>query len=77
MASPVFDHTHRFLQDEEEPWPPVWETILVSVVLLIMFVFMLKDWVGPDWVMITGLTIFMVTEIVDIKEGLQGFSNEG
>jgi hypothetical protein len=72
------DARRRFL-DEEEPGAnaPVWQTVLVAVTLAIMFLFMLKDWVGPDWVMITGLAIFMVAEIVDAKEGLQGFANEG
>jgi hypothetical protein len=61
----------------ESSSPPVWQAWVVGVTLAVMFLFMLKDWVGPDWVMVTGLMIFLVTEIVDAKEALVGFSNEG
>jgi di/tricarboxylate transporter/predicted amino acid-binding ACT domain protein len=42
-----------------------------------MFIYMMTDKIGPDWVMAAGLTVFMVMEIVTVKEGLEGFSNEG
>jgi Trk K+ transport system NAD-binding subunit len=61
----------------ESSSPPVWQAWVVGVTLAVMFLFMMKDWVGPDWVMVTGLMIFLVTEIVDAKEALVGFSNEG
>lgn len=66
----------RLLQDDDED-APVWQTVTVAVTLFIMFVFMLKDWIGPDWVMVSGLTLFMACEIVTVKQGLEGFSNEG
>jgi Na+/H+ antiporter NhaD/arsenite permease-like protein len=42
-----------------------------------MFVFMLTDRIGPDWMMVACLTLFILCEIVTIKEGLQSFANEG
>jgi di/tricarboxylate transporter len=69
------DIFRRMLQEDDEP--PIWQTIVVGVTLFLMFVVMMMDWIGPDWVMVSGLIVFMVTEIVTIPEGLQGFSNEG
>jgi di/tricarboxylate transporter len=54
-----------------------WEIVVVSVIIAIMFYLMIFDIIYPDWVMLCGLVMFMVTEIVTIKEGLAGFSNEG
>jgi di/tricarboxylate transporter len=65
----------RFL--EESTPAPVWQTVIVSLTLVIMFIFMMTDKIGPDWVMAAGLTVFMVTDIITVKEGLEGFSNEG
>ena len=67
---------HRRLDDDAPP-PLVWETVVVAVTLVLMLLFMSFDNIRPDWVMVTGLVIFMVTEIVTVKEGLAGFSNEG
>jgi di/tricarboxylate transporter/predicted amino acid-binding ACT domain protein len=55
----------------------VWETVVVSITLIIMFGIMLSDKIGPDWVMFSGLLLFIATGIVTIKEALVGFSNEG
>ena len=78
VASWFMEHGLRRLADEEEEGsPPVWQTVVVSVALFIMFMFMLTDKIGPDWVMIAGLTLFMACEIVTVKEGLEGFANEG
>ena len=54
-----------------------WQIVVVSITIAIMFYFMIFDIIYPDWVMLSGLMIFMVTEIVTTKEGLAGFSNEG
>lgn len=71
------EELHRRLA-EDPPGPvPVWQTVVVAVTLVIMFGFMMLDKIGPDWVMTTGLVLFMVCEIVTIKEGLAGFANEG
>jgi di/tricarboxylate transporter len=67
----------RRLADEEKADPPVWQTVVVAITIFVMFVFMLTHRIGPDWVMVAGLTLFMLCEIVTIKEGLQGFANEG
>jgi di/tricarboxylate transporter/predicted amino acid-binding ACT domain protein len=55
----------------------VWETVVVSITLIIMFGIMLSDKIGPDWVMFSGLLLFIATGIITIKEALVGFSNEG
>jgi hypothetical protein len=49
----------------------------MSVVLFFMFAFLVTDRLGPDSVMMTALAFCMAAGIVTIKEGLQGFSNEG
>jgi di/tricarboxylate transporter len=73
-----FSMLHRHLADADDELPPeLWEKVVVSLVLVVMLVFMMFDKVGPDWVMLTALVIFMVCEIVTIKEGLEGFANEG
>jgi di/tricarboxylate transporter len=78
MEESQWHDTWRMLGDEEDDKKiPVWHTVVVAVTLAIMFLFMMKDWVGPDWVMITGLIIFFVTDIISSKEALIGFSNEG
>jgi len=69
------NHHHRRLADTAPPM--VWETVVVSVTLALMLLFMSLDKIGPDWVMVTGLVVFIVTEIVTAKEGLAGFSNDG
>jgi len=56
---------------------PVWETVVVSITLIVMFGAMLSDKIGPDWVMFSGLLLFIATGIITIKEALVGFSNEG
>jgi hypothetical protein len=41
---------HRYLaDDEEEPPTPVWHTVVVAVTLVVMFGFMMTDYIGPDW----------------------------
>eukprot|EP00978_Attheya_sp_CCMP212_P041383 scaffold236706_cov48-Attheya_sp.AAC.1 len=54
-----------------------WEVVYVSFVMLGMFVALLSERVGADWVMLTALTCFMAAGIVTIEEGLKGFANEG
>jgi di/tricarboxylate transporter len=56
---------------------PVWQTVVVAVAIVIMLTVISTDKIGVDWVMATTLILFMVTEIVSIKDGLAGFSNSG
>jgi hypothetical protein len=35
------------------------------------------DWLGPDFVFAGLGTIYMITGIIDLKEGAAGFSNTG
>jgi Citrate transporter len=55
----------------------LWEVLFTCAVLLLSFVALVTDRVGADMVMIVALTLFMASGIVTIKEGLEGFSNEG
>jgi hypothetical protein len=55
----------------------LWEVLFTCAILLLSFIALITDRVGADMVMITALTLFMASGIVTIKEGLEGFSNEG
>jgi di/tricarboxylate transporter len=74
---PCRSHDRNLAESKDASPGELWEIIFVSVVLFFMFAALLTEKVGADWVMITGLTLFMVTEIITIKEGLEGFANEG
>ena len=65
--------THRGLQEDGA----LWEQVYAGVVLLVMFAALLSDRVGADSVMISALTAFLAAEVITIKEGLEGFANEG
>ena len=56
---------------------PLWQTIIVALTILIMLVVISTDKIGADWVMVTTLVFFMVTEVISLKDGLAGFSNAG
>jgi di/tricarboxylate transporter len=72
----VHDHDHdtRLLQTTDAP---VWQTVVVGITIVIMLAVIVSDRIGPDWVMVTALMVFMVTEIITVSEGLAGFSNSG
>jgi hypothetical protein len=55
----------------------VWKTVVVALTIVIMLAVIVSDKIGPDWVMVTALMVFMVTEIVTVSEGLAGFANSG
>lgn len=63
--------------EEEPPSPPVWQTVTVGLSILIMLGVIVTDKIGADFVLLTTLIFFMVTEIITVKEGLVGFSNTG
>jgi di/tricarboxylate transporter len=67
---------HRHLADEG-PGDALWAQIVVSVTLVALLVTMMFDKVGPDWVMASAVILFYACQIVDAKEALAGFSNEG
>lgn len=66
----------RLLVDKE-PQGETWQIVYMSVVLFFMFAFLLTDRLGPDSVMMAALAFCLAAQIVTIKEGLAGFSNEG
>ena len=72
-----YDLFMRHLEDEEEAPPPKWQLIFMSVLMILMFAALITDRVAPDHVFVTALAFCMVTGIVDMKEGLKGFANEG
>jgi len=63
----------RLAEDDGETW----EIVYTSLVLFLMFAALVSDRVGADSVMLTSLTAFMAAEIISVKEGLEGFANEG
>lgn len=73
-----FFDSMRLLQDvvDEVP-PPKWQLIFMSILMVIMFAFLIADRVAPDHVFVTALAFCMASGIVDSKEGLKGFANEG
>ena len=68
-----YDQSTRRLDDGA----PKWQLIFMSVLMIVMFSFLISDRVAPDHVFVTALAFCMVTGIVDAKEGLKGFANEG
>jgi di/tricarboxylate transporter len=69
---------HRLLAEAKKDDDLVpWEVAVVVITITIMFALMITDKVYADWVMLGGLLIFMVTQIISLKEGLAGFANEG
>ncbi|OIJ18608.1 hypothetical protein BKP45_19115 [Anaerobacillus alkalidiazotrophicus] len=53
------------------------EPLLTSILLLIMFVLLIKEWSPPEVTVFITLAALMVTGILSIEEGLIGFSNPG
>ena len=76
---PCLNDFGRSLADAKakNPSNELWQILVVSFTLLLMFAVLLTDKVGADWAMLTAVAIFMVTKIISISEGLAGFSNEG
>jgi hypothetical protein len=70
----VHPHDTRHLETTDAP---VWQTVVVGITIVIMLAVIVSDRIGPDWVMVTALMVFMVTEIITVSEGLAGFSNSG
>jgi di/tricarboxylate transporter len=62
---------------EPEPEPILWQMIYTLIVMFGMFLFLILDTAGADMIMVGTLTLFMVSGIVTINEGVAGFSNEG
>jgi di/tricarboxylate transporter len=69
--------TARILQDDSNNDSATWEIVYTCVVLFIMFAALISDRLGADSIMLAAVTAFMAAEIITIREGLAGFSNEG
>lgn len=83
--------SHRFLQDDNNstnntttttedgtaPSAEIWEVVVTCLTIFFMFAALIADLAAADSIMLTALTLFMVTEIISISEGLAGFANEG
>jgi hypothetical protein len=72
-----FDQVTRRLDDEEEVPPPKWQLPFMSVLMILMFAALITDRIAPDHTFVIALAFCMVTGIVDAKDGLKGFANEG
>ena len=55
----------------------LWQMIYVLVVIFFIFVFLILDKAGADMIIVGTLTLFMVSKIISVLEGLVGFSKEG
>jgi di/tricarboxylate transporter len=66
-----YAHDSRRLETDA----PVWQTVLVSLSIFVMLTVIVMDKMGPDWVMVATLALFMVTGIVSTKEAVEGFAN--
>ena len=75
---PCLHDVGRILVDAKtkDPSTELWQILYVSITLLAMFAVLLTDKVGADWAMLAALTLFMVSDIISISEGLTGFANE-
>lgn len=56
---------------------PVWQTVYVAVVMVIMAGVLFRDRWGSDAVLLSTLTALLVPGIVTVPEALLGFSNSG
>lgn len=54
-----------------------WEVGYTVAVIVLMFAALITDKFGADHVMAAALTAFLVSGIIDTREGLRGFSSEG
>lgn len=71
--------TSTTTDDETSSSEPVetWEVVVTCVTIFLMFATLIGDLAGADSIMLTALTVFLVTEIISVGEGLAGFANEG
>ena len=54
-----------------------WEGWYCVGVMVLMFVMLLKNIAGPDILMLGALALMLAAGTVDMKDGLNGFSNKG
>ena len=55
----------------------LWEGVYCVSVVFVMFVALLRNVAGPDVLMLGALAMVLAAGIVDVPEGLKGFSNKG
>jgi di/tricarboxylate transporter len=68
---------HRLLEDEEAEDGKTWEIVYTSVVIVLMFAALASDRLGADSIILAALTALMAAQVITVKEGFQGFANEG
>lgn len=56
---------------------PAWHGPYCVSVVAVMFIALLKNVAGPDVLMLGALALELAASIVDLGEGLKGFSNKG
>ncbi|WP_332694892.1 SLC13 family permease [Halalkalibacter lacteus] len=50
-------------------------TITVSVVLILMFISLIKEWYSPEVTVFLALSIFILSGVLPLNEAFEGFSN--
>jgi hypothetical protein len=76
VVTDVMDLLRRLAEEEEVP-PPKWQLPFMSVLMILMFAALITDRIAPDHTFVIALAFCIVSGIVDMKEGLGGFANEG
>lgn len=54
-----------------------WEMGFVLAVVVLMMIALVREVARPDFILFTTLTVFLLTGVINPKQALQGFSNEG
>ncbi len=67
----------RLLANEDDSPLERWELVFMTFVMIFMFAALISDRIALDHVFVIAVAFCMVTDVVTIKEGLQGFANEG
>lgn len=65
---------HHAASAAEGLGPDAWVTLAVALVIVVGLI---RDWLGPDWLLTGGVTILMITGVLEPGEALAGFANQG
>ena len=66
------------MEDGADPLPSSTFTLVyMCLILLLMFLLLASDKVGPDLVMLLALTLCTLPNLITLTQAVAGFSNEG
>jgi MFS family permease len=71
------DSGMRRTQEKKDDPPASWEMPFTICMLALMFAVLITDRIGTDSVMLTALTVFFLSNIINIEEALDGFRSKG